>query len=657
LLIVRSLEEAQKVANAAIKEENRIEFLLNANAQRKLLLERLSTLRDVWKEDLCCKESDFTSDSPDFQQQTLSQGSKIPIVLRVKSMAEQPGKLEETISVDSECNPPSVDDPSHSQANYTRVETCTVASQELIHSKAELGEKKLETGPDPDAVAQVTASNDCSAVHNKQDITSTGANWSTFHSAQEGDGDGLISCQLSTDGSVDLMSTLSVTEGVVSLSSSMTSTNSSYTPRRHRLLGETAKARRHYATDLNGYPKGLDRRKFSSVAASLMADKVERQGFGIHQESMILVQNQSEVDLASKYPAYSVRLSEPSDCVALGGLMPCDSELAPLRMNIDDVQILYERAMTAEYENKRLRKKIESLERECTFLRSSTNMAAKGVLEVLPDFDDTEVSKSLCAELKYADNSQLVRFSRSPYILQEGRRGSHLSDDQADFNSRVQDMEPMEYVPDRFKDTLKFEQQFYLGSVEEIHRNRIPVSNSNGHDHSSFSRRAGQFANRTNPPEFEDSSKFPTSSLFFRRLSDITSNYSGIHTSHSSNVVEQRNTDYFAEFVRPFRFEQASFPFNRDSATSPFQPSAGTLSRETVGRGADQQARRQGEEFTLGPNALEESIYDLHATYPSSRNLDTTEERHRAEARSGWHVDGAFKEREDHVEASFFMVV
>ena len=100
------------MANAAIIEENRIDFLLNANAQRKLLLQRLATLRDVWKEDLCCSRSEQVSSeiSHDLRHQVMNQGTKIPVVLRVKSMSDHDGKFEELMSTDSECNPPAVEE-------------------------------------------------------------------------------------------------------------------------------------------------------------------------------------------------------------------------------------------------------------------------------------------------------------------------------------------------------------------------------------------------------------------------------------------------------------------------------------------------------------------------------------------------------------------
>jgi hypothetical protein len=57
-----------------------------------------------------------------------------------------------------------------------------------------------------------------------------------------------------------------------------------------------------------------------------------------------------------KYPYTGMVLT--SEFVTPGGLIPRDPEFAPMTINMEEMQILYERAITAEYENKKLRRKI-----------------------------------------------------------------------------------------------------------------------------------------------------------------------------------------------------------------------------------------------------------------------------------------------------------
>ena len=355
-----------------------------------------------------------------------------------------------------------------------------------------------------------------------------------------------------------------------------------------------------------------------------------------------------------------------SELVASGELVSCDPELAPMSISMDEVHILYERAMTAEYENKRLRRKIEALERECTFLRSSTDMAAKGILEVFADLNDTELARDVSSELKYTHDSPLIRFSRSPCMLHQASLGCHLIDGPSESNSSAVGREPFESISGQIRDMLNH--KTHLSSTAgHVHEKRTSGMNENSKDISSISRHAGYFVDRlmystsqANQSGFEESTKLPTSSLFFKRLSDITSNCSETHMLRSSTINQQRNSDFFTDFVRPYQLPQVStLSASRDSsAAQHLKAFVGISGRAPVEAGNQQYfLRREGEEFSMGPNALEESIYDLHATFAASRSNEVLGDRIRADPKNNWQVNAQVKEQRDHVEASFFMIV
>jgi hypothetical protein len=105
------------------------------------------------------------------------------------------------------------------------------------------------------------------------------------------------------------------------------------------------------------------------------------------------------------------------------------TDLAVYSSTDDEVQILYDRAIAAELENKILRRRIEHLEMECNFLRSSSSYAALGPIEV---HESTQQTNHIFA----AAEPQFLRFSRSPQD-QSHQIQAHLHPIRSEQDSRV----------------------------------------------------------------------------------------------------------------------------------------------------------------------------------------------------------------------------
>ena len=646
------------------------------------MLQRLANLRDTWKEDHSsnsCTESDF--DSVSHRYSGNNQTMKVPVVLstRVKGTNDDKNLAEWRRLSDSECNPPAEEDAGITAANqnHHRPEHRSdyvpggERSEEEEFCKMESQEEKLALVTPHTGLASIRSSKPAPTAH--------ADHWSTFRSLQEVEAEGVISCQLSSDSSVDLMSSLSVTELPISLSSSMTSTNSSYTPRRHRMISQGiaevgSKSKKHYTTDST--MKVYEKRRFAVATGSALlgnlSDKADGQMTALlkcdnklsnHQNGETRIESAgSESACRNQAQLLSDAGHDSAYCSEITS-MHNHLELAAVNGDVDEVQNLFERAMAAEYENKRLRKKIEALERECTFLRSSSNVAARGILEVFSDLNQNDASKP-GDELKYCDDLQLVRFSRSPYMLQESRT---LTDGLSEVGIRISDQGfPVDIFGNSFK-------QGKDRATEQYEQCTASLTKPSTQD--SFSRRAGYFVDKviysasSANSDFSEPCGLPTSSLFFKRLSDITSNNPGLQASQSSNLREQRMGEHASNLfqVAPAALAHAqTHPLDRSIFSGQLAlqalPHGKQLSANPFKEGPQDLFRRQREEFSLGPKALEETIYDVHgdAAYPTARMQDRDEDKD-TRSRGGQQgtrlMPAVTKERQDQVEASFFMIV
>ena len=255
-----------------------------------------------------------------------------------------------------------------------------------------------------------------------------GPRWIAPNAEQDIDADGLISCQLSTDYSVDLMSTLSVTEGPISLTSSVTSTASScYTPRRQRILGQssteaTSKSRKLHSGDGNTGMRGKDRMRYVSAGSATgvgsVFQKIDKNVAEVAYSELSSQVYRSDRELVG-FGCNSIAEVSRHNCLQHSDdsnqIYHKAAELPLVISENEEVQLLYERAIAAEYENKQLRNRIEALELECNLLRSSSNITGKEILGVLSHIEDgNDCSKSIFA-LKCSND---LRFSRSPYAQQ-----------------------------------------------------------------------------------------------------------------------------------------------------------------------------------------------------------------------------------------------
>jgi hypothetical protein len=457
--------------------------------------------------------------------------------------------------------------------------------------------------------------------------------WVTSNSEHDNDGEGLISCQLSTDFSVDLMSTLSVTEGPISLTSSVTSTASScYTPRRQRILGSTeatSKSRKLHSGDAM---RGKDRMRYSSAGNTTIVgtffQKVDKNVAELsHSEpySQANRSDQDEVGLGCNSIAEVSRLNclQHSDCGVQ--IYPRNADLPLVISESEDVQLLYERAMAAEYENKQLRNKIEALELECNLLRSSSNITGKEILGVLSHLEDgNDASKSLF-ELKCSDELQAMRFSRSPYAQQSATNfGDEMSLHSRDLFDPFQSLRY-----DSFKDTARLalrstDENGVSASVTRAGEQPTQAF-SRGYTRNHFVSRGVSWMSMT---EGMDSGELGPPALFFKRMSNITSTYSTLHSSQPNDARDIRSEEQSAGMVNPsfsalqarssatyttLEQRQADLALAAQYHVDLFREGSEPAGRARSREGSEQLVSVIGpkEQFFISPNALEASLYNV----------------------------------------------
>ncbi len=272
----------------------------------------------------------------------------------------------------------------------------------------------------------------------------------------------------------------------------------------------------------------------------------------------------------------------------------------------EEVQLLYERAMAAEYENKQLRNRIEALELECDLLRSSSNISGKEILGVLSHLDDgNESAKSLFA-LKCSNDLQAMRFSRSPYAQESS---ASFGDDMALQPRYLFDpFQPLCY--DTFRDGVQLpfgsaDEEGGSGSATRTSEQQVPTFSRSGYARLSsgfswLSMREGESGEPGPGPP----------ALFFKRMSNITATYA-LHDARDSRSEER----YFPGFANP-----RSVPPRSPVSFATLEQRQADLAAqhrvdglEEAEEGSESLCSVIGpkEQFFISPNALEASLYNV----------------------------------------------